>query len=169
MSTELRLQTTAVPHVRRSVPAPTANALAELRKSFRPTPLWKRTADILGASAAIVLLLPLIAFVALSIRLSSKGPIFFKQSRHGAAGKLFCMWKFRTMVESVDTNDHLAYVSSLSNSDRPLEKLQMDEHLIPFARLWRAVGIDELPQLWNVLRGEMSLVGPRPDVLALED
>ena len=71
------------------------------------------------------------------------------------------------MVETVNSHDHRLYVSQLSNNNEPLRKLHQTEHLIPGARLWRAVGIDELPQLWNVLRGEMSLVGPRPDVLAL--
>lgn len=169
MSAELKLQATAVPVARRSEPSPETAALVALEKTFRPTPLWKRCLDIVGASSAIVLLMPLFGCVALTVKLSSKGPIFFRQWRHGAAGQLFYMWKFRTMDASVNANEHRLHVSNLSDSEEPLRKNHKDEHLIPGGRLLRAVGIDELPQLWNVLRGEMSLVGPRPDVLSLQD
>lgn len=142
---------------------------ADLRANFRPLPTWKRACDVMGACAASVLLLPLLAFIAATIKLSSPGPIFFRQKRVGGAGELFEIWKFRTMVVNADAEKHKAHVASLAATGERVAKIDNSEHLLPLAKIWRAVGADELPQLINVLRGEMSLVGPRPDVLGLED
>lgn len=141
---------------------------ADLSANFRPSPWWKRAVDVTGSAALIVLLAPLLAIVAAMIKLTSPGPIFFCQQRHGAAGQLFTLWKFRTMRTSADSNEHKQHVAQLVNSGQPLAKIDAEVDYIPLARFWRATGIDELPQLLNVLRGEMSLVGPRPDVIALE-
>jgi lipopolysaccharide/colanic/teichoic acid biosynthesis glycosyltransferase len=127
-------------------------------------PGWKRILDI----ALIILLLPLIlvvgGLVALTILLVSRGPIFFRQERVGHLGKPFLILKFRTMHVGADTSKHLGHVSSLLNSDAPMMKMdaQGDSRIIPLGTWIRAAGLDELPQLINVLRGEMSLVGPRP-------
>jgi lipopolysaccharide/colanic/teichoic acid biosynthesis glycosyltransferase len=127
-------------------------------------PTWKRVLDI----ALILLLLPLILVVgggvALIIRLVSRGPVFFRQERVGHLGKSFMILKFRTMRVGADTSRHQGHVISLLSSDTPMMKLDArgDSRIIPFGTWIRAAGLDELPQLINVLRGEMSLVGPRP-------
>ena len=141
---------------------------ADLAANFRPLPSWKRAVDVAAACAMLLTLAPLLILVAVMVKATSRGPIFFAQRRHGAAGKLFTMWKFRTMRVDADSNHHKKHIETLAGSDKPLTKINADEDYIPLARLWRATGIDELPQLINVLRGEMSLVGPRPDVLGLD-
>jgi lipopolysaccharide/colanic/teichoic acid biosynthesis glycosyltransferase len=101
---------------------------------------------------------------ALIIKLQSKGPVLFKQERVGWLGKKFVLYKFRTMVVGADTLVHETYTADLIESNRPMTKLDArgDARLIPLGRYLRAAGLDELPQLINVLRGEMSIVGPRP-------
>jgi lipopolysaccharide/colanic/teichoic acid biosynthesis glycosyltransferase len=98
------------------------------------------------------------------IWLVSGRPIIFRQERVGLRGSRFTCLKFRTMQVNADTSGHQAYLAMLTRSDVPMVKLDQkgDSRLIPGARLLRAFGLDELPQLLNVLRGEMSLVGPRP-------
>jgi lipopolysaccharide/colanic/teichoic acid biosynthesis glycosyltransferase len=127
-------------------------------------PLSKRLLDIICALIAIPSLLPLLVMIALLIKLSSKGPLLFKQERIGFLGKRFTLFKFRTMVVGADTSAHEQHVARLIDGNVPMTKLDArgDARLIPVARLLRAAGLDELPQLINVLRGEMSLVGPRP-------
>jgi lipopolysaccharide/colanic/teichoic acid biosynthesis glycosyltransferase len=145
------------------------NLVADLRANYRPLPAWKRAGDVIGVCIAFVLLLPLLGFIALTIKLSSPGPILFRQKRVGGAGKLFEIWKFRTMTMDADAEKHKAYVASIAAAGEKVSKMDNSEHLLPLAKVWRAVGADELPQLFNVLLGEMSLVGPRPDVMSLED
>jgi lipopolysaccharide/colanic/teichoic acid biosynthesis glycosyltransferase len=130
----------------------------------RPFPLWKRLLDILISSIAIVILSPLLVAVALYIKLVSPGPILFAQERVGFLGQMFKCWKFRTMDVHADIHVHEEHFRSLMKDDRPMTKLDVkkDPRVIPLGRLLRAAGIDELPQLLNVLRGEMSFIGPRP-------
>lgn len=109
--------------------------------------MLKRIFDVMSAGLAIVVLLPVILAVALLIRRKLGSPIIFRQVRPGLAGKPFEMIKFRTMKDSVD------------GSGAPLPDA---ERLGPFGRLLRSSSLDELPELWNVLKGDMSLVGPRP-------
>ncbi|MGD9854410.1 MAG: sugar transferase [Planctomycetaceae bacterium] len=158
------------PHapVSRSVLADAGGA-EDLGFVFRPTPLWKRAMDVCVSCLLLLLLAPLFCGVCLLIRSVSRGPIFFVQSRVGAHGRRFRMWKFRTMTVETDQNEHALYVASLTDSGTPLKKLDVRARLIPCGGLLRATAIDELPQLFNVLCGEMSLIGPRPDVLELED
>jgi len=143
--------------------------VSDVQVNYRPLPVWKRACDVMGACVAFVVLLPLFAFIALTIKLSSQGPIFFRQTRFGGAGELFDIWKFRTMEAGADAQKHKVHVASIAAAGERVSKIDNSEHLLPLAKLWRAVGADELPQLINVLLGEMSLVGPRPDVLSLED
>ena len=98
------------------------------------------------------------------IKARSKGPVLFKQERVGFLGKRFILYKFRTMIQGADTTAHEKHVGNLIAANGPMTKLDArgDARLIPVGRLLRAAGLDELPQLINVLRGEMSLVGPRP-------
>jgi exopolysaccharide biosynthesis polyprenyl glycosylphosphotransferase len=113
----------------------------------------KRTFDLVTASAALVATLPLWAAVAIAIRLSSPGPVFFHQERVTKGGRVFRMHKFRTMRVDVD---------SPVDTTTPFFKLQSDPRLTPVGRVLRRLSLDELPQFWNILMGEMSLVGPRP-------
>lgn len=146
--------------------------LAELQQS--PQRGWslrmKRLADILVAGVGGVVLLPLLLGIALSIRLSSPGPVLFRQTRIGRKGKPFTLFKFRSMVANNDDRDHRKYVESLIKGQptavdaqgKIVYKLVDDPRITPWGRFLRQTSLDEFPQLWNVLRGDMSLVGPRP-------
>ncbi len=137
-----------------------------------PHPRWKRSIDFFGSLFLLVILSPLLLAVALAIKLSSPGPVFFKQDRVGQSGRVYKFWKFRSMVHNYDTTEHREYLKSLIRSgDRvgdsgvPMKKLdRVNTEITAVGRLIRRTSIDELPQLFNVLRGEMSLVGPRPCV-----
>lgn len=128
--------------------------------------LWKRTMDIVCSFFGLLLLLPFLAFVALMIKIVSPGPILYKQQRVGRTGKIFNFYKFRTLKMNNDVTVHQKYLKRLikedSNRDKPMEKLEDDYNVILMGDFLRKSCIDELPQLLNVLRGEMSLVGPRP-------
>ena len=127
-------------------------------------PAWKRSVDLLCG----LLSLPVLAACSLTMlavtRLISPGPIFFRQERVGWRGRRFHIYKFRTMTVGADTAVHQNHVRQLVASNAPMAKLdsRRDARLIPGGRWLRASGLDELPQLINVLRGEMSLIGPRP-------
>jgi lipopolysaccharide/colanic/teichoic acid biosynthesis glycosyltransferase len=123
--------------------------------------LVKRAVDLAGASAGLMLLAPVMLAVALLIRLDSPGPVLFHQLRRGHRGRLFRMLKFRTMA--VDAEQRLADLESRNESaGGVLFKLRNDPRVTRLGRFLRRSSLDELPQLINVLRGEMSLVGPRP-------
>jgi lipopolysaccharide/colanic/teichoic acid biosynthesis glycosyltransferase len=127
-------------------------------------PLWKRAVDITGSILALILLSPLLLVVPILIKIVSPGPALFRQERIGYRGKVFTIWKFRTMHVNADPTPHRDYVQELINNENILTKLDdvKDRRIIPFGNLLRATGIDELPQLINVFLGDMSLVGPRP-------
>lgn len=125
-----------------------------------PLPRWKRALDIAGAAVGGLALLPLMAATALAIRLGSPGPVIFAQQRTGRGGRRFTMYKFRTM--DPDAEAQKQQLMQLNEQDGPAFKITHDPRITPLGRFLRKTSIDELPQLWNVLRGEMSLVGPRP-------
>jgi lipopolysaccharide/colanic/teichoic acid biosynthesis glycosyltransferase len=127
-------------------------------------PFWKRALDIVCIIAAAPVWLPLGLFVAGLIKLVSPGPAFFRQERVGYLGRRFGCLKFRTMAVNADTSVHQGHLEGLMNSNCPMTKLDKagDARLIPCGLFLRTLGLDELPQLINVLKGEMSLVGPRP-------
>jgi lipopolysaccharide/colanic/teichoic acid biosynthesis glycosyltransferase len=129
-----------------------------------PIPTWKRILDITCILLAMPVLLPLGAVIFLFIKRVSPGPAFFRQQRVGVLGKKFMCLKFRTMKVNADTSVHQAHLKQLMTSNHPTRKLDCagDKRLIFGGLLLRSLGLDELPQLINVLRGEMSLVGPRP-------
>jgi len=132
-------------------------APAELGSSSR---FVKRTIDVIGATSALVVLSPLLVLVALAIKLSSVGPSLFRQERIGRDGKPFTMVKFRSMrVELSSLHPSILHGRAAVG---PFPKLSDDPRMTAVGRLIRRFSIDELPQLWNVLKGEMSLVGPRP-------
>ncbi len=123
-------------------------------------PLWKRLSDVVGASLALLLLAPLLALVAVAIKATSPGPALFRQRRLGLGGKPFTMYKFRTMVVAAEQQQEK--LMALNEQQGPVFKIRNDPRITPLGRVLRTTSIDELPQLWNVLKGEMSLVGPRP-------
>lgn len=134
---------------------------AEGRGDF---PRWKRGLDLACIVVAAPVIVPLGLVIALMVKLVSRGPVFFLQERVGYRGRRFRCWKFRTMVVNADTSVHAEHMVDLMKSARPMVKLDAagDVRLIPGGWLLRASGLDELPQVINMLRGEMSLVGPRP-------
>jgi exopolysaccharide production protein ExoY len=125
---------------------------------------WKRSLDVSCVLLSLPLTLPLMAAVALWIKLISRGPAIFRQERIGRHGRRFTLYKFRSMHVNADGARHTRHFRHLVRANKPMVKLdlQCDSRLIPTGCLLRAAGLDELPQLWNILRGEMSLVGPRP-------
>ncbi len=131
-------------------------------------PAWERTFDIAIGTVALVILSPILLIAALAIKLVSNGPVIYKQRRIGYFGRPFMVYKFRTMHTSASSELHQNYTLSLIRNNQPMQKLDDmgDNRLIPFGRLMRAAGIDELPQLINVFKGEMSLAGPRPCIPA---
>ncbi|HEY8599586.1 MAG TPA: sugar transferase [Thermomicrobiales bacterium] len=150
------------------------------RRLYRYT---KRAIDLVGALVLLIVLAPVFAFCALAVRRSSPGPIFFRQERVGLRGQTFAFLKFRSMYVEADTTPHREYVAAfirgeapvVANADAaddgardtlrvPLYKLGNDRRITPAGAWLRRTSLDELPQLWNVLRGEMSLVGPRPPI-----
>ena len=133
-------------------------------ESARPVPSWKRGLDLLCCAMALPLLLLCALFMMLVTRLVSPGPVLFCQERVGHRGRRFRIYKFRTMSVGADTRGHQSHFKELMRSNAPMVKLdaRRDARLIPGGWLLRASGLDELPQVINVLRGEMSVVGPRP-------
>jgi len=141
---------------------------------LRPSALVDRSCralDLLLSAALMVVLAPLCALIALAIRLDSGGPVLFRQRRFGRDQKPFVVTKFRTMHHGADHDTHRTFVLGLIAGDHPERpnggpkfKMVEDERVTRVGRLLRRSSLDELPQLWNVLRGEMSLVGPRPPI-----
>jgi exopolysaccharide production protein ExoY len=127
-------------------------------------PGWKYALDITCILLALPIWLPLMILLILVTRLASPGPIFYRQERVGFGGRHFSIWKLRTMKVSAETRTHEQYFQGLMKGDCPMTKLDAygDPRVAPFGRILRASGLDELPQIFNVLCGEMSLVGPRP-------
>lgn len=124
----------------------------------------KRALDVIGAAAGLILLAPLFLLLAVLIRLDSPGPALYYQPRIGRAGRLFKLLKFRTMVPGAPGALLEVFKSSPQQQKhwRQFQKLSQDPRITRVGRVLRRLSLDELPQLWNVLRGDMSLVGPRP-------
>jgi exopolysaccharide biosynthesis polyprenyl glycosylphosphotransferase len=120
----------------------------------------KRAVDVVGAAAGLVLLAPLMLVVAIAIKLTSPGPVLFAQERCGFRKRPLRMYKFRSMF--VDADKLQSSLETRNEASGPVFKIREDPRITPLGRLLRKSSLDELPQLWNVLRGDMSLVGPRP-------
>lgn len=128
-------------------------------------PWWKRALDITLIVLAMPIVVPLGLLIGAIIKIVSPGPVFFQQERVGYCGRRFMCFKFRTMFVNADTAMHKDHLEDLMASNRPMSKLDGgDPRVIPGGIWLRALGLDELPQLINVMRGDMSLVGPRPCV-----
>jgi exopolysaccharide biosynthesis polyprenyl glycosylphosphotransferase len=133
----------------------------------------KRTSDLFIATLALIVLSPLWMLIALLIKLDSRGPVFYKQERVGMDGRIFLFYKFRSMHVGVDDATHREYQrayisgqadSNLGDDERPVFKLRSDQRITRIGALLRKTSLDELPQLFNVMRGDMSVVGPRPPI-----
>src|SRR5277367_6337756 len=133
----------------------------------------KRVMDVVGSAAALVVFSPFFAAIALAIKISSKGPVLFRQERLGQYGKSFTVLKFRSMRTDCDPKIHQEYVNQFisgkadgntADGAKPVFKIQKDPRVSTIGRFIRKTSLDELPQFWNVLRGDMSLVGPRPPI-----
>lgn len=129
-------------------------------------PLWKRLVDLGVCALALPVVGLATVLVAILLKLTSPGPIFFRQERVGYRGRRFGIFKFRTMHTGAETRSHETHFADLVKSNRPMQKLDGgDARVIRGGWLLRASGFDELPQFINVLRGEMSVVGPRPCIV----
>ena len=134
----------------------------ENKQNLRVYKICKRIIDIIGAGLGLILLSPIIAVVACAVKVTSKGPIFFSQKRVGKNGELFEMYKFRSMV--VNAEELKGNLEDQNEMSGPMFKIKDDPRVTKVGKFIRKTSIDELPQLWNVLKGDMSLVGPRPSL-----
>src|ERR1700687_3901021 len=125
-------------------------------EGLRPMEIYKRASSVICSAVGLILVLPLMALIALAIRLDSKGPVIFRQKRVGLHGEIFTLFKFRTMIDAADQDEN----------QRPAERI--DSRFTRVGKLLRRTRMDELPQLLNILRGDMHFVGPRPFVLNQE-
>jgi exopolysaccharide biosynthesis polyprenyl glycosylphosphotransferase len=122
----------------------------------------KRILDIAGAVLALVVLAPVVALLAVIVRATSRGPVFYRSTRIGRGGQAFTFYKLRSMVKDADLKRQ--HLSHLNEADGPVFKIARDPRITPIGRFMRSTSLDEVPQFWNVLIGDMSLVGPRPPI-----
>ncbi len=172
---------TSQKRLRRTAPLPSLEIVIDLTEAARQlefefrhgltpdaallvAPSWmlgvKRLVDVVGAAVVIILLSPVLLVAVTAVKLTSRGPAFFSHQRTGAHGREFRFYKFRSMSSNAEQEREL--LLDLDETDGPIFKIRKDPRLTPIGRFIRRTSVDELPQLWNVLRGEMSLVGPRP-------
>ncbi len=153
------------------MPSPTTHFMGQAREwdpagspsRVLSVPAWKRCQDVVLILLVAPFLAPLMCLMALVIKVLSRGPVLFRQDRIGLGGQPFQLLKFRTMEVNADCSPHSDHLDKLMESGAPMTKLDLEDgRLIPGGRWLRASALDELPQLFNVLRGTMSLVGPRP-------
>ena len=167
MATERLILGPAVP-VAETAPAADVltQTLADVRRRDLAYAAAKRLLDVVAAAMLLVLLLPVFAVIAIAIRLDSPGSAFYRAERIGRFGKPFTVLKFRSMRAGCSAAPHVQFVRSLLRDGKScdLYKVEADSRVTRVGAFLRRTSIDEFPQLWNVLRGEMSLVGPRPDV-----
>ncbi len=154
------------PHTQAKVRLEDLDGVPLVTFSTRPTNpvalLVKRLLDLTLGTLLVVLALPIVATVALALKLTSGGAVLFRQTRCGLNGRLFTLYKFRTMVENAE--ERRGEVAHLNEMDGPVFKARRDPRVTRLGRLLRKFSLDELPQFWNVLKGDMSLVGPRPPI-----
>jgi exopolysaccharide biosynthesis polyprenyl glycosylphosphotransferase len=170
---ERQVKLTAISSLQgRALPAPRITEVADMPMLefdtwdvSRSTIILKRTFDLVFSAALLTMLAPLFLAIAIAIKLDSRGPVFFKQLRAGIRGEPFRIVKFRTMVEGAD--ERISEVVQLDELEQPMFKLRDDPRVTRVGRVLRRLSLDELPQLINVLRGQMSIVGPRPEELEL--
>ena len=154
------------PHTRAQVQLEELDGMPLLSFATTPTSqlqlMAKRLLDVTVAGLLMLIALPIVGMIALAIKLTSGGNVLFRQTRCGLNGRFFTLYKFRTMVE--DAEERRRELLHLNEMNGPVFKLRSDPRVTAFGRFLRRFSLDELPQLWNVLRGDMSLVGPRPPI-----
>ena len=123
-------------------------------------PWWKRSFDVLGAAIGLIALSPVLALTAVAVKSTSPGPLLFKQYRRGQGGRAFLLYKFRSMVDGAEEMQKA--LRHQNEQDGPAFKMKADPRITRVGGFLRRTGLDEFPQLWNVLKGDMTLVGPRP-------
>lgn len=160
MSTQLQVG------VRRFEPLEAGPGAAPVAQASEKWERMKRVDDVIIALSLLVLLAPLLALVAIAIRVETRGPLLFRQERYGRGRRPFVVYKFRSMHDGVSPEAHRRYIARLASDEHGagpgLKKLTRDSRVTRVGALLRRTSLDELPQLVNVLRGEMSIVGPRP-------
>ena len=151
--------------------APLSHVLGEARRRDLGYAFAKRFIDIVAAAMVLLVLLPVFVAIAIAIRLETAGPVFYRAERVGRFGKPFTVLKFRSMRAGCSTTPHVDFVRSLlrDGTSCDLYKVIADPRVTRVGAFLRRTSMDELPQLWNVLTGDMSLVGPRPDVVYAVD
>lgn len=145
-----------------------AHKMAAYEVEPLPASKWKRVLDYALIAVSLPVTLPLGLAIAAWIKLVSRGKVIYRQDRVGLGGRPFTIMKFRSMNEGAPTQEHEEYLQNLIKNGKPMDKMEnlgADPRIIPGGRCLRALGLDELPQLINVLRGDMSLVGPRPSTV----
>lgn len=140
--------------------APAAEVSAPTRDGDLYQRFGKRLLDVVGATLAIIVSAPVVLLAALAIMIETRGSVFYRSTRVGRGGRPFTFYKLRSMVSGADRHRH--HLSHLNECDGPVFKISRDPRVTVVGRFLRTTSLDELPQLWNVLRGDMSLVGPRP-------
>jgi exopolysaccharide biosynthesis polyprenyl glycosylphosphotransferase len=145
---------------------------SDFHKHSRASYVVKRVLDIVGSLFGMIFYSPIMLLAALAIKVTSRGPVIFKQVRLGYLGSPFVCYKFRSMHDDVTSCPHRDYIQRFIRGDcseqdqgdrrKPFFKMRQDSRITPIGRFLRKMSIDELPQIYNVLRGDMSLVGPRP-------
>ena len=164
------LATAVEPPLELAVRNPPAAVAPQVSPPVSPSPSWqrfKRPVDFTIALVLLILLLPVILVIAVAVRVSSAGPVLYRQRRVGRGMREFTMLKFRTMYAGVSESTHRAYIAELARgaaSGEGLRKLTDDPRVTGVGRFLRKTSLDELPQLLNILTGTMSLIGPRPAI-----
>ena len=138
--------------------------MAKTAQSLNSKPYWyvKRFLDFLIAAIGLIMLAPVLLIIGMLIRLESRGPAIFKQDRVGKNGKIFTFYKFRSMYTDCDETVHQRFVQQVMSGQIKMSKLQNDPRITKVGRFLRKGALDELPQIINMLKGNMSFVGPRP-------
>jgi exopolysaccharide biosynthesis polyprenyl glycosylphosphotransferase len=142
------------------IPLDSVVAQIETRPRPRRDRAAKRTLDVFGSALGLIVLAPLLLVIALAVKLMSRGSVVFVQERCGLGGRRFRFYKFRTMVQDAEARKR--ELEHMNEMQGPIFKIRRDPRITPLGHVLRKLSLDELPQLWNVLRGDMSLVGPRP-------
>ena len=148
------------PNVTAKVPANEGASPEFVIRDGAPYRISKRVFDLAVAAAALVLLIPIIPLIAVMIKLDTPGPVFYRQQRVGRRGRVFDFYKFRSMF--ADADERKKEVEALNEQDGPVFKVRSDPRVTSVGRFLRRSSLDEIPQIFNVVKGQMSIVGPRP-------
>lgn len=159
MKDTVNLQTKRGPALSGAMPGSVSTGTTHINNSAVYA-VTKRAFDLVVGTLMLILLIPILPLIAVMIKLDTRGPVFFKQDRVGEGGKLFNFYKFRSMIHEADGSK--ASLIELNEQDGPVFKIRSDPRITSVGRFLRRSSLDEIPQIFNVLKGDMSVVGPRP-------